>query len=99
MNKDIINKNSNGELHGEYELYYKNGQLYVKTTYSNGKKHGECKWYYPNGQLSIKQTCYNGELHGEYETYHPDGSLQSRVNYDMGIKIGIEEINFRWRKV
>ena len=91
MKKDVINRNSNGELHGEYESYYKNGQLYVKTTYSNGELHGEYESYYEKGQLSIKKTCYNGELHGEYEKYLSDGSLQRRCNYDMGLKIGIEE--------
>jgi len=32
-------------------------------------------------------------LHGEHECYHENGRLYSRCNYDMGIKIGIEEVN------
>ena len=49
MKKDIINTNSNGELHGEYELYYENGQLSVKTSYSNGKLDGEYDHYNLDG--------------------------------------------------
>ena len=58
---------------------------------SIGSRHGKYERYFPNGQLWQKTTFSNGEWHGEYEKYLPDGSLQRRCNYDMGLKIGIEE--------
>ena len=33
----------------------------------------------------------NGNRHGKYERYYPNGKLKRRCNYDMGLKIGIEE--------
>lgn len=61
MNKDIINKNSKGELNGYQEryfndniLHYKNNSLNVRGNFKNGLVINYCEYHFFN-----KRTEYN----------------------------------------
>jgi antitoxin component YwqK of YwqJK toxin-antitoxin module len=48
--QDKINQlNSEGQKHGPWEGYYKNGQLKYIGTFNNGRRVGLWKWCYENG--------------------------------------------------
>jgi len=48
QNKNIINKNDKGQLHGHWE-YYSGGELIYKGFYYNGKKVGYEEHYFFRG--------------------------------------------------
>ena len=91
--KDIISRNAEGQLHGAFEIYLSNGQLWVKTTYKNDKLHGAFERYYSNGQLCVKTAYKNGKRHGNYERYHDNGKLCVKTTYKDGVEVkgGVKE--------
>ena len=73
-----------GEKHGPYEVYYKNGQLEVKTTLKDGKEHGPYEVYHKNGQLKQKLTHKDGKPDGPFEMYHENGQLKMKGTVKAG---------------
>jgi antitoxin component YwqK of YwqJK toxin-antitoxin module len=67
--------NEQGEQHGPWEGYYRNGNLSFKGNYVNGKKHGSFETYHSNGNLSCKGNYLNDKRHGPWEGYYYDGKL------------------------
>jgi antitoxin component YwqK of YwqJK toxin-antitoxin module len=68
--------NAKGQLHGIWEEYYDNGQLWYKGTFINGIEHGPWITYYDTGQLCYKRTYNMGQRDGIFEWYDEDGSIQ-----------------------
>ena len=78
----------NGVKQGNYESYYKNGQLCKKGTYVDEKEEGVWEYYYENGQLWKKCTYQNGEKDGLYAAYYENGQLGEKCFYKNGRKDG-----------
>ena len=45
--------NEQGQPHGPWEEYYRNGNLNCKGNYLNGEPHGIFEWYWFNGLLDV----------------------------------------------
>ena len=54
------NYNANGQRHGPYEKWYKNGQQYIKSNHANGQLHGPYEAWHENGQQWEKSNYVNG---------------------------------------
>lgn len=81
--------NDKGELHGEKQVLYDNGQIAEKTNYVNGKIEGISTWYSEKGVV-VKEFSYeNDELHGLSKYYNADGQLLAEGEYKRGKKHGI----------
>jgi antitoxin component YwqK of YwqJK toxin-antitoxin module len=91
MKKDIINKNEQGQLHGEQIGYYDTGQIMYKHNYNNGNKHGEHIGYHSNGKINYKEYYINGKLHGEDIGYYSNGQISYKEIYINGEKVSKEE--------
>ena len=70
----------NGKPHGEYNQWFKNGQLWEHSNYENGVLHGEYKEWYENGQLAVHSHYENGFLHGECKRWYSNGQLAYKKN-------------------
>lgn len=69
--KDITPINEKGERHGYWELYYSNGNIWIKRDYVNGIAHGLFEEYYHNGNLWYTGVFVNGERQGLWLLYEP----------------------------
>jgi antitoxin component YwqK of YwqJK toxin-antitoxin module len=78
------NLNENDQLHGLYERWYQNGQIWIRCTFKNGLHHDLFKRWNPDDQLCVKCTYQNDLLHGLYEEWNDDGSLHFRQYYVNG---------------
>jgi antitoxin component YwqK of YwqJK toxin-antitoxin module len=54
--------NENDQLHGLYERWHDNGQLWVRCTFQNGLLHGLYERWHDNGQLWIRCYYRNGKF-------------------------------------
>ena len=80
-----------GLMHGPFEEYYDNGQLWEKGSYSNGEWDGPFEEYYFNGQLWEKGSFSNGERDGPWEYYYDNGRLSWKGSYSNGELHGLYE--------
>ncbi|MFH6773043.1 toxin-antitoxin system YwqK family antitoxin [Gaetbulibacter aestuarii] len=90
-NKLLIleNYNDNGDLNGERNVYYENGQIAEKSNYLNGQLEGLYSWFSEKG-VKIKELNYtNGELSGPANVYGAEGDLIIKGQYKNGQKVGI----------
>ncbi len=76
----------NGELHGEYEEWYKSGIKALVFHFNNGKMDGEyARWYdYPDIRISEKCTYKNGVFHGSHMKWYRTGVKCLKSNYKNG---------------
>jgi hypothetical protein len=59
MNKEIVNKNDKGQLHGYQEWYlYKNNKLWYRCNYKNGQRVGYYENHIYDSLWGKKQTYY-----------------------------------------
>ena len=73
--------NDQGQPHGPWEWYHRNGELEAKGNYLNYKKHGPWETYYRNGNLRFKGNFINGKRHGLWEWYYSNGELDEIEYY------------------
>jgi len=85
----------NGKLHGSWEMFYSNGQVYWRMNYKNGKDDGPFEKFHPNGQLLYRENYKDGKLVGPYEMFYKNGQLSERVNYKDGIEHGSWEMFYQ----
>jgi antitoxin component YwqK of YwqJK toxin-antitoxin module len=67
--------NEQGQQHGPWEKYYRNGKLWYKGSFINGQRHGLWEDYYPNDNLYYKGNYVNGEPNGIFEWNWAHGLL------------------------
>ena len=67
LNRKINQYDSQGQKHGVWEKYNKDGSLWQKEYYIHGKEHGVQEYYFANGLRSLIYTENN-----EYHTIHSD---------------------------
>ncbi|MCD8288106.1 MAG: hypothetical protein LUC18_04620 [Porphyromonadaceae bacterium] len=69
---------------GDYEIYYKSGQIAEKGSWERGKREGEYTQYDENG-LILKHLYYsNGELNGICTEFTDDGVTCTQIEYSNG---------------
>lgn len=67
---------------GEFNYYYKNGNLRASYNFLNGKMHGVSVLYYENGSPEIRRTFENGVVIDTIFIYYEHGNLKEvkRIN-------------------
>jgi antitoxin component YwqK of YwqJK toxin-antitoxin module len=78
------NLNENNQLHGLYESWYQNGQIFIRSNHQNNLLHGLYEEWYPGGQIFICCNYQNNLRHGLYEIWYEPGSLYHRHYFDNG---------------
>ena len=74
----------NGDKHGLYQRWYKNGKLQQQRHYVNGKREGLYQEWYKSGKLFQQYNYINGKREGLYQSWYADGQLNEQWNYVNG---------------
>lgn len=95
-----IEKYANNLLHGEVNIFYKNGTLTEISQYKNGKLQGNRKRYGEDGKIVEDLNYINGILEGSAIIYDEKGEIYARGSYEKGLRVGEWEfkINGEWIK-
>ena len=81
----------NGQKHGAYREYYKNGQLKEELHYKHGKQDGLSTHWHENGNKSWTCNWVNQKPFGKCTSWHRNGKLWSIKYIDENMhKTGIE---------
>jgi antitoxin component YwqK of YwqJK toxin-antitoxin module len=80
--------NDAGVKHGEYRMYWRDGETKVKCFYVLGKLDGEYKEYYPSGGRWLLQTIKAGVLDGLYRQWYENGQVEIETHYRNGEDVG-----------
>ena len=86
--KYIEGTKKGSEFHGEYILFWKNGQIKENRYYINGLLNGESKDYFLWGGLDEVMYYKNDRLHGDYKSYYDNGKLYAEGQFVEGNKTG-----------
>jgi len=70
---------------GEFEDFFKNGQLKVSGQYQNKKRVGEWKSYYETGELSSIYSYSKGKRNKAYKSFYKDGTLKYETKKIDGV--------------
>jgi len=79
-----VETKENGEYHGEYRMWYPNGQLKMQGMIENGKWMGKWVYYNPTGALHKTGEYVNSLRHGLWLMYNLRGELIGEKTYDNG---------------
>lgn len=94
--------NLNGEKHGTFKIYNKQGELVSSKFYrrdimleegeidEQGRRQGEWKAYYLDGALKSKGSYKNDLKTGEWQFYYQDSTLEQKGTYAKGGKLNGE---------
>lgn len=75
----------NGNLHGFYEVWYRNGKLKLKGEYRNNKLYGNTKMYHENGQLKSEGPITGDTREGKYKEYDKTGKLVRECDWENDV--------------
>ena len=73
--------NEDSLMHGEYNRFYKEGNLAESAGYKNGKLNGIRTIFYHNGTKEIEEIYKMDSLDGSYKSYYPSGELEFKCEY------------------
>lgn len=77
-----------GKWDGTLIMYWDNGQILAKMTWSKGLLQGPYKSYHRNGGVAEKKTYKDGKQHGPLVRYFGTGQLQEKTTFQNGKKHG-----------
>jgi len=80
-----------GKEHGQWNKFYKNGQLSEKRCFENGKKVGEFIAWWPNGKKQLDYWFKNDEYEGTCKEWGENGVLMKEMNYSKGYENGSQK--------
>ncbi|MBI34697.1 MAG: hypothetical protein CMP67_04955 [Flavobacteriales bacterium] len=87
--KYIEGTKKGNKFHGEYTVYFKNGNVSEKRNYVKGVLSGEYKEYYSWGGIDQEMYYKDDKLHGEYKSYYDNGKKHAEGQYVEGEKAGL----------
>ncbi|MAD96864.1 MAG: hypothetical protein CMB99_05990 [Flavobacteriaceae bacterium] len=74
---------------GQVTYYYKNRNIFRKTTYVKGKIEGRFYEYYDTGELREVGVYENGLREGNWKVYYKSGKIKQKGKYSGGEKVGV----------
>ena len=72
---------TDGQQHGKWIYYYKNGKVYREAEFYMGVINGRVTYYWENGKIQSDGYIYNNKLNGSYKEYYEDGTLAKEGKY------------------
>lgn len=85
--KGIIDNES--KRTGDWEVYYKTGEVKARGNYKNNLKEGTWTYYFKNGNVEQSGTYSNGRYSGVWKWYYSSGELWKEEEYYNGREEGI----------
>ncbi|MBV1887866.1 MAG: toxin-antitoxin system YwqK family antitoxin [Urechidicola sp.] len=90
-NKMIEENYENGQLNGEYKIFYVNGKLTKLSHYKDGLLEGNSKKYSQEGVLVENVNYVKNVLNGPAAFYEINGNLKQKGVYEDDLKVGVWE--------
>ncbi len=81
-NKKLTGQYRNGERHGVWTSWYKDGSIKSELRFRNGKRHGFYKTWYRNGKIRYEGQYHHGERTGTWKYYEKNGDLIRTEQFD-----------------
>ncbi len=82
----------NGEFHGIWESFSKDGKTKILSNWRNGKELNQTRFtYYGSGKLRQKGEFKGDKPNGLYERFYENGQLEIRGNLKEGEQDGVWE--------
>jgi hypothetical protein len=81
---------------GEFNVWYKNGQIKSKANYADGLRHGIHEYWYSNGQKESIQHYVRGQKHGECTWWNEDGSIQNKLVFARGLNQNQKDTSYHY---
>ena len=78
----------NGMRHGEFLIYYENGNIEIKGKMHNNRNVGNWQYFYPSGELESEGYFVDNQPEGKWLWYSPAGKLKKEGNYKQGRRVG-----------
>ena len=87
----VVEKFSDGSLHGDYFVYYMpDNKIKIAAKYLSGNLHGDYKQYYPDGKVAVDGVYAAGNENGTWRFYGEDGLLESTLDYSQGEVVKVD---------
>lgn len=77
-----------GKIHGEYKLWYEDGQISDHYHFVDDRADGEHISWHENGKININCFFSNGLLNGEYKEWYENGEMKEHCFFNNGILNG-----------
>lgn len=74
---------ANDKRNGNFETYYKSGNLMSTGLFVDGIREGKAVVYYENGNIHYEGNYKNGKECGIWKFYREDGKLIEEINRDL----------------
>jgi len=79
----------NGYKHGDFILYFENGNIAMQGQLDSNRNIGKWSYYFPDGKLE-SEGYFNLDIpDGKWIWYFPGGKLKEKGEYNNGVRIGI----------
>jgi antitoxin component YwqK of YwqJK toxin-antitoxin module len=76
------------QKHGQWTVWYRNGNKMSEGQYERGMLMGLCTWWYENGQKQAEGEYQNGLKAGTWISWHPNGLKETQGEYKDGRLVG-----------
>ncbi len=80
----VYEKQGDAIKHGPFSIWFENGQIKAKGTYSNGVLDGNYESWYANGQRESSGNYQQGEQDGEWVWWHENGMRRAVTRFVHG---------------
>jgi antitoxin component YwqK of YwqJK toxin-antitoxin module len=78
-----------GMKHGDFKLYYENGNIEIKGQMDKNKNIGRWQYFYESGQVESEGNFVNNLPNGEWKWYYRSGKLREIGNFVDGKRMGL----------
>jgi len=77
-----------GLKHGEFKLYFKNGNIEMQGQIDSNRNVGKWQYFYEDGNIESEGNFDFDKPNGKWDWYYPDGTKREEGNYNNGIQVG-----------
>ena len=78
-----------GVRHGDFIIYYENGNFEIKGQMDNGINVGKWQYFYESGELESEGYFVNDQPEGKWAWYSLSGNIIEEGNYQQGKRVGL----------
>ena len=87
-NKIVEYEVLDGLKHGEFKIYFEDGNLEMQGQVDSNRNVGKWQYFYPDGKIESEGNFNLDKPDGNWIWNYPDGKRKEEAKYDNGIRIG-----------
>jgi len=84
-----------GQLHGQQQIYFNNGQMKADTKFKDGLASGAQSLWYENGQLWSEASWKDGKFNGTVMSWRENGQPDTEEHYKDDILHGVKKMWYK----